>query len=368
MMPESQISSNITNESFSQTSTIETINIDSNLTEQSIDTNNIDEIVTVTPSTSTTTTTTTTSPSSSTINNNNEPIPPIISSPWLKGMLMNTKSLPELYKIIEKLNFNLTLSNRYLQELSQHYVKKLDETQQTTDLLLKSSQAADERLANLEEYLYRLEENFNQISSRSIKLEAWIPLIIFLILCLFIWCLWSTCSLFRLRRKLKHIINEYEKLSNTNLEEYLYRLEENFNQISSRLIKLEAWIPLIIFLILCLSIWCLWSTYSLFRLKRKLKHIINEYEKISNIKQIENNNNDDNDDNNMNDISRICNGLKKRKLSTDSTDSNPNRSQRVPDLTLSKIKENGIHNIEHKIKRKPSKHTQHLSSLSRMQT
>ncbi|CAF3434178.1 unnamed protein product [Rotaria sp. Silwood1] len=298
MMPESQISSNITNESFSQSSTIETINIDSNLTEQSIDTNNIDEIVTVTPSTSTTTTTT--SPSSSTINNNNEPIPPIISSPWLKGMLMNTKSLPELYKIIEKLNFNLTLSNRYLQELSQHYVKKLDETQQTTDLLLKSSQAADERLANLEEYLYRLEENFNQISSRSIKLEAWIPLIIFLILCLFIWCLWSTCSLFRLRRKLKHIINEYEKLSN--------------------------------------------------------------------IKQIENNNNDDNDDNNMNDISLICNGIKKRKLSTDSTDSNPNRSQRVPDLTLSKIKENGIHNIEHKIKRKPSKHSQHLLSLSRMQT
>ena len=53
---------------------------------------------------------------------NNEPFPSMISNPWLKGMLINTKSLPELFKIIEKLNFNLTLSNRYLQELSQHYV------------------------------------------------------------------------------------------------------------------------------------------------------------------------------------------------------------------------------------------------------
>jgi hypothetical protein len=75
----------------------------------------IDEMVKTTPTTITTT------PSSSTLNNN-EAMPSIISSPWLKGMLVNTKSLPELFKIIEKLNFNLTLSNRYLQELSQHYV------------------------------------------------------------------------------------------------------------------------------------------------------------------------------------------------------------------------------------------------------
>ncbi|CAF2607211.1 unnamed protein product [Rotaria sp. Silwood2] len=290
-VPESQISSNITNQNSSQSSTVETINIDANLTEQSIDTNNIDEVFTVTPPIPS---------SSSTINNNNnEPIPPIISSPWLKGMLVNTKSLPELFKIIEKLNFNLTLSNRYLQELSQHYVKKLDETQQTTDLLLKSSQAADEQLQNLEGSLHRLEDNFNQTSFRLIILEAWIPLIIFIILCLSIWCLWSTCSLFQLRRKLKHIINQYEKLYN--------------------------------------------------------------------IKQIENNDDDDDDDT-MNNISLICNGIKKRKLSTDSNDSNPNRSQRVPDLTLSKIKENGTTKIEHKIKRKPSNQSQHSYSLSRMKT
>ncbi|CAF0734847.1 unnamed protein product [Rotaria sordida] len=302
MAPESQISSNITNQSSSQSSTIETINMDVNLTENSIDSNNIDEIVTVTPPPPTTTTTTTSSSSSTINNNNNEAILPIISSPWLKSMLLNTKSLPELFKIIEKLNFNLTLSNRYLQELSQHYVKKLDETQQTTDLLLKSSQAADERLENLEEYLNRLEENFTQMSSRLIKLEAWIPLILFIILCLFIWCLWSTCSLVHLRRKLKYINNEYEKLYN--------------------------------------------------------------------IKQVENNDDDDddNDGDNMNDISLICNGIKKRKLSTDSNDSNPNRSQRVPDLPLSKIKENGIHRTEHKIKKKPLKQTQHLLSLSGMQT
>jgi hypothetical protein len=104
---ESQIPLNTTNETSSQSSTIvEQINVDLNITEPSIDTNNTDEIITTTHSTL----------------NNNEVIPPIISSPWLKGMLVNTKSLPELFKIIEKLNFNLTLSNRYLQELSQHYV------------------------------------------------------------------------------------------------------------------------------------------------------------------------------------------------------------------------------------------------------
>ena len=54
--------------------------------------------------------------------NQQETFQPSLYPQWLKGMLINTKSLPELFKIIEKLNFNLTLSNRYLQELSEHYV------------------------------------------------------------------------------------------------------------------------------------------------------------------------------------------------------------------------------------------------------
>jgi hypothetical protein len=103
---EPQIPSNATDQNSSQTPVVETVNVDINVTEQLM--NTIEEIVTTTPSSSTLT--------------NNEVMPPIISSLWLKGMLVNTKSIPELFKIIEKLNFNLTLSNRYLQELSQHYV------------------------------------------------------------------------------------------------------------------------------------------------------------------------------------------------------------------------------------------------------
>jgi hypothetical protein len=103
------IQSNTTNQSSSQSSPTEPVNVDFNVTEQSIDVNTSEEIVT------------TPSPLPTTLNGNYA-LPPIISSPWLKGMLVNTKSLPELFKIIEKLNFNLTLSNRYLQELSQHYV------------------------------------------------------------------------------------------------------------------------------------------------------------------------------------------------------------------------------------------------------
>jgi hypothetical protein len=106
---ESQNLSNTSNENSSRSSISESINIDFNMTELSMETNHIDE-------------TTTTTPSPINHNNNNEVMPPIMSSPWLKGMLVNTKSLPELFKVIEKLNFNLTLSNRYLQELSQHYV------------------------------------------------------------------------------------------------------------------------------------------------------------------------------------------------------------------------------------------------------
>ncbi len=113
LMPESQTPRNITDQSSTPSSATEAVTVDFNVTEQLMKT--IDEMVKTTPTTITTT------PSSSTLNNN-EAMPSIISSPWLKGMLVNTKSLPELFKIIEKLNFNLTLSNRYLQELSQHYV------------------------------------------------------------------------------------------------------------------------------------------------------------------------------------------------------------------------------------------------------
>ena len=125
--------SNTTNQSSSTTPPTEPIKNELNITDSSSDTNITNEGVTSTAS----------PPSLTTPLNTHEIFPPTISSPWLKGMLVNTKSLPELFKIIEKLNFNLTLSNRYLQELSQHYVKKLDETQQTTDLLLKASKAAD---------------------------------------------------------------------------------------------------------------------------------------------------------------------------------------------------------------------------------
>ncbi|CAF1140117.1 unnamed protein product [Didymodactylos carnosus] len=68
------------------------------------------------------------------------------ANPWLKAMLMNIKTLPELFKIIEKLNLNLSLSNRYLEELSQHYLKKLDETQLVIDLLSVASKMANDRV------------------------------------------------------------------------------------------------------------------------------------------------------------------------------------------------------------------------------
>lgn len=98
---------NPTNLNSSSTSTFDTIKDEFNLTETTIESHN----PTISPSTI-----------ASPLNGEKETLTPIISSPWLKGMLVNTKSLPELFKIIEKLNFNLTLSNRYLQELSQHYV------------------------------------------------------------------------------------------------------------------------------------------------------------------------------------------------------------------------------------------------------
>ncbi|CAF4435316.1 unnamed protein product, partial [Adineta steineri] len=113
LVVESEIPTDTINETSFQPSAIESTNIDFEAVESTVDPNTIDEVGAATPSTLT----------------NHEAMPPLISSTWLKGMLINTKSLPELFKVIEKLNFNLTLSNRYLQELSQHYVKKLDETQ-----------------------------------------------------------------------------------------------------------------------------------------------------------------------------------------------------------------------------------------------
>jgi len=50
------------------------------------------------------------------------------------------------------------------------------------------------------------------MSCRLIKLEAWIPVIVCIIIGLFIWCIWSTCRLIRLRRKIKFLINEYETI------------------------------------------------------------------------------------------------------------------------------------------------------------
>jgi hypothetical protein len=55
------------------------------------------------------------------------------------------------------------------------------------------------------------------------------------------------------------------------LEEDLYKLQESFDDISQRLVKLEAWIPLIIFIIFFLFIWNLWSTYRLAQLQKNLK-------------------------------------------------------------------------------------------------
>lgn len=112
MILEPQISSNTNNQSSFQTSHLEAIAFDLNLTNASIDIHPTEDIVTSTASTS---------PIPPTINHN-EPLSPSYSGPLVKGIPMNTKTLPELFKLIEKLNFNLTLSNRYLQELSQHYV------------------------------------------------------------------------------------------------------------------------------------------------------------------------------------------------------------------------------------------------------
>jgi hypothetical protein len=107
---ESMVSSNGINDTLPSSLVLsnESLKIESNMSDSLLDTNMTQDTLTSTNMPS--------------ILNQQETLAPIISSPWLKGMLINTKSLPELFKIIEKLNFNLTLSNRYLQELSQHYV------------------------------------------------------------------------------------------------------------------------------------------------------------------------------------------------------------------------------------------------------
>ena len=105
-MLEPVIRADETNQNASQSNSSEPVKGTADMPEPATQTNNAGDIV----------------PATATTLSNNEPFPSMISNPWLKGMLINTKSLPELFKIIEKLNFNLTLSNRYLQELSQHYV------------------------------------------------------------------------------------------------------------------------------------------------------------------------------------------------------------------------------------------------------
>lgn len=64
----------------------------------------------------------------------------------------------------------------------------------------------------------------------------------------------------------------------------------------------------------------------------------------------------------------ICNGYNKRKLSTDSSDSNPTRSQRVPDVSLSKIVENGTGKHDHQFQEKSSKRMEQFPSLTAIQT
>lgn len=73
---------------------------------------------------------------------------------------------------------------------------------------------------------------------------------------------------------------------------------------------------------------------------------------------------DDEDENESDDRPIVCNGYNKRKLSTDSSDSNPTRSQRVPDLSLSKIVENGTGKIDHQFQEKSSKRTEQFPLLT----
>ncbi|CAF0943986.1 unnamed protein product [Didymodactylos carnosus] len=131
---------------------------------------------------------------------NGESIPSTVVSPWLKGLLMNTKTLPELLKIIEKLNFNLTLSNRYLEELSQHYLKKLDETQLVIDLLSIASKAADEKLKEYGKNIEEFQHSHTILNDKILKIEYSTIVIVFILVFMFLWCVFCTYRLIRLQR------------------------------------------------------------------------------------------------------------------------------------------------------------------------
>ena len=73
---------------------------------------------------------------------------------------------------------------------------------------------------------------------------------------------------------------------------------------------------------------------------------------------------DDDEEEDEKDPPVVCNGTNKRKLSSDSSESFPGRSQRVPDVCLSQIKENGIEKENHERQSKSSDPTRHLLPLS----
>ena len=146
-------------------------------------------------------------------------------------------------------------------------------------------------------------------------------------------------------------------------EVYLAKLTDNLEKMSERLIKLEAWIPFMVCLLLFLLIWCLWSTYVLIRLRHRLRSVksrstkksgktssfflksSNHIELVVIADSIDDEEEDENGEAEEEDRPVFCNGRTKRKFSTDSNDSNQSRSQRVPDSTsLPKIRENGHRN------------------------
>lgn len=113
-------------------------------------------------------------------------------------------------------------------------------------------------------------------------------------------------------------------------------------------------------LLLFLLIWCFWSTYVLIHLRHRLQSIKSRstkksskifsffFQNSNDIVFLSHEDSTDDDENEEDEAEEelnrpvFCNGRTKRKFSTDSNDSNPSRSQRVPDSTnLPKIRENG---------------------------
>ena len=116
------------------------------------------------------------------------------------------------------------------------------------------------------------------------------------------------------------------------------QLQENFDELSHRLMKLEAWIPLILCILVGFFIYCLWTTSRLTQLRRHYQLLHDDHERKLSVGDNINNGDDDNDD-----LPILYNGLKQRKSSTDSSDSTVSRPQRVPDLTPQTIiRENGL--------------------------